>query len=79
MQKTIALPVKEYRRLRRIERQYETVRRTFAFADARELESPPVKDAETILLALKKSGHYNDAFLKSIARGIRESKTFTSL
>jgi hypothetical protein len=76
MNKTIAVPVKEYHRLRRIENTYNVMRHTFAFADTHTLETPAILDQATILKGLKSTGKYSPKFLRSIATGLKESRTF---
>ncbi len=78
MEKIMTISKNEYRHLQGIERKYEALRRLFSVAEAGKLESPPIHDASIVLKTMKDSGRYNTAFLKSLAKGMRESRTFNS-
>lgn len=70
----VRVPKIEYQRLREIAEHFEMVRRLLAvdfFAE------PPVRDTAEIIKAFKKTGRYNQSFLKSVEQGLRESDYFT--
>lgn len=70
MARMVTLPETEYRRLQRIAEQHELVRRllsTDPFA------SPPTKDVRRIIRGFRSTGLYQEPFLRSLGRGLRES------
>ena len=74
MTKTITLPRNEYRELKEKALRYETIRKLIEA----EFFAPPVtRNVGQIVIALRKTGRYPDAFLKSLARGLRESSYFS--
>ncbi|OGZ33878.1 MAG: hypothetical protein A3I88_01135 [Candidatus Portnoybacteria bacterium RIFCSPLOWO2_12_FULL_39_9] len=75
MPQIITLPKTEYLRLRRIADLFEVVRKLFEvdfFAE------PPTKDSKKIIKEFQKTGLYNEAFLKSLEKGLKESSYFRS-
>ncbi len=70
MANTIPVTKIEYQRLRKIAKRYELLRQVFV-EDL--FEEPPIKDVERIIKDFRETGLYNEPFLKSLARGLKES------
>lgn len=74
MPKNITLAKTEYNRLRKIAEKYEMLRKIF------ELDffaPPPSANTKKIIGEFRATGLYNEAFLKSLSRGLKESSYFT--
>ncbi len=74
MQMTVRVDKSEYAHLKEIAKRYDLLRRAFS---ANYFEEPPVTSRKTILKAMKDTKRYDDAFLKSLDAGLRESSFFT--
>ena len=74
MAKTVTLPRTEYHELKEKALRYETIRK---LVEAEFFAPPPTRNVGQIMSALRKTGRYPDAFLKSLARGLRESSYFS--
>lgn len=70
METMVRVPKIEYHRLRQVAEHFEMARRLLAIDFFAE---PPVRDVEQIVKEFKKTGRHNQAFLKSLRQGLRES------
>lgn len=70
----VHIPKTEYQRLKRVVKRYQLLRGIFA-ADA--FEEPPVKNRNAVLKQVRATGKYNEAFLKSLEEGMKESRLFS--
>jgi len=70
----IAISKTEYQRLRQIAQRYEMLRRVF---EVNFFEEPPTKNIKQIAREFKASGLYNENFLKSLERGLKDSAYFS--
>ncbi len=71
--KTISVPVKEYNHLKDVERRFEKMRK---LAIENYFETPSTRNADEVISDMKKTGHYNASFLKSLKKGLGESEYF---
>ena len=66
----ITVPREEYQRLKQIARRYDTIRNVI---ESDFFEEPPTKDVKKIMSEFRKTELYNESFLQSLAKGLRES------
>jgi hypothetical protein len=70
---TITLPKTEYLRLQEMAQRFELIK---SVIEPDVFSQPATINTKTILKEFKKAGLYNDKFLKSLARGLKESAYF---
>ena len=70
---TITIPKKEYQRLSEKALRYEYLRQLL---EEDIFASPPSKNTRGVIKEFKKSGIYNQKFLKSLKRGLGRSSYF---
>lgn len=75
METMVRVPKTEYQRLRKIAEHFEMVRWLLTIDFFAE---PPVRDVGQIIKGFKKTGKYNQIFLKSLELGLKESEYFSS-
>lgn len=75
MDTMIRIPRTEYHQLTKIAKNYDLLRRVFSLNF---FEKPAVRSRNQIMKELKATGSYNNAFLKSLQKGLDESTYFTS-
>ena len=73
MEKIITISQIEYKRLNIIAKKYEIVRKVFSH-DL--LEKPAIQNSKQIIKDFRKTGLYNQKFLKSLKQGLEESDYF---
>ena len=74
MQKTISVPKKEYEDLKNMAERFQFLQKFFT-QDF--FVPPPTKQVPEVMKELRKTGKYNQAFLKSLERGLKDSKYFS--
>lgn len=71
---TVTITATQYKALKERANAYERI----VSATCKELFSlPPVRNVRATISAFRKTGKYNEAFLKSLERGLRESTSFS--
>ncbi len=70
---TVTIPKKEYQRLAEKAMRYEYLRQIL---EEDIFVSPPTKNQKEIIKEFKKSGLYNQKFLKSLDKGLGRSSYF---
>jgi hypothetical protein len=70
---TIVLPKKEYETLLDKALRYDFLRQTMA---SNVFQAPPTRNKKEIISAFKQTGLYNQAFLKSLKKGLSRSSYF---
>jgi len=70
---TVTIPKKEYQRLSEKALRYEYLRQ---FLEEDFFACPPTKNTKDAIMEFKKSGLYNQKFLKSLERGLARSSYF---
>lgn len=75
-QKTVTIPVNEYRYLQDVARRFEQAKAVIVGKNDLVFVEPPVKDVKNIIAEMKKTKKYSAAFLKSMKQGLEESKAF---
>lgn len=71
--KTISVSVKEYERLKDVEKRFEKMHK---IVSASFFAPPSTRDSSEIIREMKKTGRYSAAFLKSLKKGMSESDFF---
>ncbi len=74
MNKTITLPYTEYQELKQIKKCYELAREFFKLEP---LQRPATKNSKKIINDFRKTGLYNEKFLSSVEKGLKESSYFS--
>jgi len=69
----VTISQKEYQQLLDTKLRYEYLRGVF---DRNLFSPPPTKSGKAVISAFRKTGKYNEKFLKSIARGLQRSSYF---
>lgn len=75
MTRTVTLSRSEYQRLRDIAKRFELAQTILA---GHPFAEPPTRDAKHIMREFRRTGRYNEPFLKSLERGLKESSFFRS-
>lgn len=70
---TITIPQKEYQKLVEKSLRYEYIRQ---MTEENLFSPPPIKNSKKIIEEFKKTGLYNQAFLKSLESGLKQSSYF---
>ena len=71
----ITLPKTEYQRLQNIAKRYEMIKQLL---EPEIFAKPPTKNLKQIIKEFRETGLYNEAFLKSLKKGLEESSYFSS-
>ncbi len=67
---TITIPKKEYQELLDAKLRYDYLRQLL---DSDLFGPPPTKSKKTVIASFRKTGKYNQKFLKSLANGLKRS------
>ncbi len=62
---TITIPKREYKALLDVKLQYERL-----------FSPPPTRDSKAVVSSFRKTGRYNEKFLKSLGKGLKRSIYF---
>lgn len=71
---TVTITKTQYEALKKRANAYE---RIISAARSELFVPPPTRNARATMNALRKTGKYNESFLKSLERGLRESTFFS--
>lgn len=71
---TITLSKIEYQQLKQIKKRYELAKNFFKLEI---LQKPAIKDSKKIINEFRETGLYNEKFLKSMEKGLKESSYFS--
>lgn len=74
MQATVRVQKTEYQRLKNIAKRYELLRKAFTGTF---FEEPSTSSRKSVMKSFKETGRYNEAFLKSLEAGLRDSSFFS--
>ena len=66
----ITIPKDEYQRLQQIAKRYDTIRNV---VESDFFAEPPTKNVGKIIGEFRKTELYNESFLRSLAKGLKES------
>jgi len=71
---TVTLPKTEYQELNRVKRRYEMMRKLLQLDS---FDKPTTKNTKKIIDEFRKTRLYNEDFLKSLERGLKDSPYFS--